>query len=879
LGEGTWLVLIALGYVLVGVLLFGRALGPWSYLLYGRDTVSHDYIMLLYGWQETLGRHFLPLWCPYLFGGVPLIGSFAFCPFYPSQWLYAIVPFNTAFTLQYLLAIALGGVTSALWARHLGCSRLGAMCAGLLFCVSGHFLTLVHAGHLQKVMAIAWAPLALAMAPKLCERGSRALRAMLVVAVALAMQLFASHTQIAYATASAVLGFAIASFRGQRWSHPLVLVRNFAGAIALSAVLSAAQFFPGMETAALSNRADGVSFAEAVETSYPPRELWEFVIPRVFGDSVSGSPVPYFGSWGERIVSDFIGVSAVLLALIGLFAGKGPSRRMLAITTVISLLIGLGRYTPIYRFLYEHLPGFSRFRSPGTFMFLASVCLVQLAALGLEVLWRGIDGDPLRFPRTRVLVVVGFGGLLGLLMTAAPAAIGPLLGIGTAEQWAKFGSVLGQNIRAAGMQFVASAALIAVTAMAVLAWESSPGGQRSQGRYLFSKLAFIALVLMTVLVPALANRYFIRFAPFDDYLLYLSSEKSCASKWTDEPAPRDIVWLAKLCFAPRARSWTSVPKRIMGPNLLDNRPLLSRTGSPAGYHPVFLKRYADLVQSLGWYHPQLLRQYAVHEVAADASLSLPASEWEQTGSRDRSRQCWQQRFPKYLSVCRRLVVCATSQEVMKVLAADPHATPPQRPFVTLRWASEFTTNGVDSPLDQCEWAVVEASRLWRAGLPVFWMANSEDWFIWFPRAYARLMRDQVELRASCPQGISRVRPLVTFDDYRPGAMKVTLFYHDQGIILLAENYCPGWKVASKGRKQVTVLPVNHAQLGILFRPSPGDSPLCLLELTYAPFSWRLGLFLSLIAWATLFAYVLAHFMQKTRFHDACKHWTMPALHF
>src|SRR4051812_38899305 len=77
-----------LGFVLSGLLIYGPALGS-SIFIYSKDTVGHDYLMHLYGWKQSiLVRGELPLWCPYLFCGLPFIASAALCPFYPTQWLY-----------------------------------------------------------------------------------------------------------------------------------------------------------------------------------------------------------------------------------------------------------------------------------------------------------------------------------------------------------------------------------------------------------------------------------------------------------------------------------------------------------------------------------------------------------------------------------------------------------------------------------------------------------------------------------------------------------------------------------------------------------------------------------------------------------------------
>ncbi len=845
--EAAWLLFCALTCLTTSVLLLGKALGAASCLLFGTDTVSHDYIMGMYGWREILSSNSVPLWCPYLFGGFPFIGSFAFCPFYPTQWLFAILPFNTAFTLQYVLAISLGGVTTGVWARTLGSSRLASLCAAVLFCVSGHFLTLVHAGHLQKVVAIAWAPLALAMAMRLAAPGPRGFRAALLAGVAFAMQLLASHTQIAYATAVATFVLGLVSLWSTGRRSNLAFLGHFALALGVAAALSAVQLFPGLETAAISNRAQGVSFAEATETSYHPRELWEFVIPRVFGDSAAGSATPYFGFWGERIVSDFIGFAAILLALIGWLAGGQPMRWPLAVMTAVSLVVGLGRHTPIYRLLYDHAPGFAKFRSPGTFMFLATASLVQLCAFGLDALRRSISADRGSVSRGRILFLISAAALLGVVMIAFPRSVGAGVGIGTAEQWAKHGSFLSEKIRMGGLHCFAVAALSALTLFPSRKEVRSPIDGTQRRKIDLSKLSYYALLMILILVPALANRHFILFAPLDDYLRYLFSLKK-EERSRGEPS--------------------ELPCRSLGTNLLDNRSLLSKTGSLAGYHPIFLKRFGDLVETLGWYHPYLLRQYAVYSVIADPTLSLPTSEWQKFVAASGGQISWRQRDPRYARLSRFVVVHFTQEDVLRTLAANALLSSSPQPFAILHW--DRTAVGLGF-LDHGDWAVCDAKTAWQSGLPIFASSTDE-------------VRDQDRLSdlanfASGRQALFdilgfRSRPdgsHVSLLSYRPGAIECMIHPARNGLLVIAENYAPGWKARDAHGRKLVVLPINYAQLGVVLG-SERDN-LAVVKLAYAPFSWRLGLFLSLVGWAACLGYVVSIMFRKCHITQCC--WTTP----
>lgn len=588
---------VPVGCLLLALAIYAPALGG-QYCVFGTDTLSHDYIMHLYGWRSVWQRGEMPLWCPYLFLGLPFVGSFALCPFYPSQWLYFLLPHNTAFTLQYVGAVALAGVMFFVWMRTMGAGRLAAVWGGVLFMVSGHFLTLTYAGHLQKMIALAWAPGALAAALVVCRRARSGplLKPVLALGGCFAMQLLASHTQIFYATLMLCLlgGAGVAlPLAARAWSSPEPgitgmlrssharaigrLVAALSGAVAFAAVLSAVQMFPGYETAGISNRAAGVAFDEAVETSYPPAELLEFVIPSVFGDSLRTSRVGYFGAWGERIVSDYLGAPVLLLALLGLVVGFSRYRLFLAVTAVLALVVGLGRHTPLYGMLYGGLPGFASFRSPGTFMFVATLGLVSLAATGLEVLGLrlrppgGAVGARGRLLLMQFLFVALAGAGLALALVALGRNWGVRLDIATPAEARRF-HVTG-GLLTLGWQLAAGAGLGWVCLRAA----TDPAGWG--GRLL--RAGRVALVMLAVLAPALtfvSSRRYVQFEPLAKYMEYLTYQNVYAA----------------------LRGAGPDPVRMVEEKALKTDHILHAVGTPTGYHPVTLERYGRLTQSAGY---------------------------------------------------------------------------------------------------------------------------------------------------------------------------------------------------------------------------------------------------------------------------------------
>ncbi len=88
------------------VAIYWRVLQP-GVLPYGHDTFTHDYPIHLWAWNQVAETGRLPLWIPPLQNGLPTLGSFAWCPFFPTDWLMGFsVP--GGFRLQWPLALLIG---------------------------------------------------------------------------------------------------------------------------------------------------------------------------------------------------------------------------------------------------------------------------------------------------------------------------------------------------------------------------------------------------------------------------------------------------------------------------------------------------------------------------------------------------------------------------------------------------------------------------------------------------------------------------------------------------------------------------------------------------------------------------------------------------
>ena len=346
--------------------------GFWTsrFFLAGHDTFSHDYLMWQWGWRAVFLFGRVPWWNPYLFGGWPFVASFAFCPFYPPAWFSVAFPTSLALTTQYALHLALGAVGFYAFARAAQVRPAAAFAAAVWYLAAGHVTSLANPGHLAKVQAIAWLPWAMASAARLVATGRA--RWALGLGACWAMQLLASHAQIFYATAGLsglyVLGGAVfcrdaidTGVGHVRRRVLSVILVGLAGMLALG--FSAAQMLPAWEMARQSNRGGGLGRETALHGAMPPADVLEALLPSWQGDSTGrlaydlggGARVTlgYTGAWNgdargrgaERVVSDYLGVCAIVFALVGLCFSRRRSRWFFVGMAVLTALVVVGDAT------------------------------------------------------------------------------------------------------------------------------------------------------------------------------------------------------------------------------------------------------------------------------------------------------------------------------------------------------------------------------------------------------------------------------------------------------------------------------------------------------------------------------------------------------
>ena len=359
----------------------------------------------------------LPLWHPYLNGGQPLLAEINCSVLYPSNLLYLIFPFYTAFNLNTISHVILGALGAYCLARFTGLSALSSLLCGIIFSCCGYSLSLTNFP--KGSLAHAYIPwLTLIWHRFLLEKNFRWFFLCVLLGV---FQIFAGVPEWTLIIFLLMLTWSIA------YPYQVSTPRRIIGLILLGIIIilcSAIQLIPSLEMVAVSSRAQQTSFNSFAVWSLHFERLPEIILPHFLGRVDTISSADYWGFQIEDqffpyILSIYFGIGVLLLSLSGLKNTNKNFQKLkfsFAAVTIAALLFSLGRYFPLTYFLYQWIPGISHFRYPEKFLCVAILPISLLAAFGFESQWCGNQK-----PGRKVVIllwsfVIGLGLLICLLL-------------------------------------------------------------------------------------------------------------------------------------------------------------------------------------------------------------------------------------------------------------------------------------------------------------------------------------------------------------------------------------------------------------------------------------------------------------------------------
>ncbi len=296
-----------------------------------------------------------------------------------------------------------------------------AALGSIIWAFSSYFFIIIAAGHIWKVMALAYLPPMIA-GIVLAYRG-RYLWGLLVTSLFCALEINANHVQMTYyylfIIIFMVIAYAVEAVRSKEYKHfaKATAVCAMGALIGLSINISnlyhtweySKESMRGkseLTKADSANQTDsGLERDYITQWSYGVGETWTLLVPNTKG----GASVPMARNktamkhadpnysyiyqqigqyWGEQPGTSgpvYVGAFVLMLFVLGLFIVKGPLKWALLSATVLSVLLSWGHnFMPFTDFFIDYVPMYSKFRTVASILVIAEFTIPLLAMLALK---------------------------------------------------------------------------------------------------------------------------------------------------------------------------------------------------------------------------------------------------------------------------------------------------------------------------------------------------------------------------------------------------------------------------------------------------------------------------------------------------------------
>jgi hypothetical protein len=329
--------------------------------------IHRDLSRFFYPLREFSAGEFLrlkiPLWNPYIHCGSPHLAELQTCVFYPLSAIYLLFSYPEAFNWFIITHVFLAGLFIYILMKEWGYSKYACFLSAAVFMFSGYIISVINL--LASLASVIWLPLVILFYERALKKDW--VKNSMITGIFMALMFLGGEPVILYATFFILI---LIEFR----LRPIFL------AILVFAGLSSFQILPFLEFLKYTSR-NLMDFNEASMWSLPVYALLDLFIPYL-----SESDYMYKDYWTRQswLLVYYMGIAVVMFAFIALKFDSTKRRRTIFYILALGLVLSFGRYTPLYYFLYNFLPGFSLSRYPIKFFFIAAFSLAVLAGMGMD---------------------------------------------------------------------------------------------------------------------------------------------------------------------------------------------------------------------------------------------------------------------------------------------------------------------------------------------------------------------------------------------------------------------------------------------------------------------------------------------------------------
>jgi hypothetical protein len=381
----------------------------------------------------SMARGNVPLWNPYILAGMPTVAFMSPSPLYPFQFLFAVLPFNSAYAVLMLInhmAAATGGY---LLICALGWGRRSAVLFGVCFSLSSFLFSLQA---VPTLMAVAgwwpWAAYSLVQM-HVQSSGRRRLLFCVVLAIASYLMLTAGSLDVAALCLCLLFGWSVRRALlspAPGWQKVVVLALSMVG-MAVAVLMSMAQVVPLLEWASISPRSSGMGTRQVLDLSANWYDLLGLLVPHPLGDrSLIDNPFlsiteSYFNP-NTYLPSVYLGPVLITLSIWGMLDRRWSLGWWIFVGVALSAFAALGEHTAVIPYLVQTF-NFKVFRFPVKLLMFSVVFLLLAAARGLMMAPDLVSATTMKFTGACWLVVMVAGA--SLMVSFPPQSAASAIGL------------------------------------------------------------------------------------------------------------------------------------------------------------------------------------------------------------------------------------------------------------------------------------------------------------------------------------------------------------------------------------------------------------------------------------------------------------------
>jgi hypothetical protein len=323
------------------------------------------------------------LWTTDLQGGFPLMADPQVGFWYPISYIlkFLIPNDEIAWNLFIISAYLLASFFTYGYIYSLTKSLIPAYSGGFIYGMSGFMIS--HIEHTNMIQAAIWLPFSLWALEKLRHKIDKVW--VIIAVISITINIFAGHPQITIYSLGLIILYSL--ILGINAPIKTVKYYQIVGLILFFGItLASIQIIPTLELSTLSVR-DEITFNFYTQYTLPPAEIIKLIFPYFFGGGDSYLyDVDYFGSWTLTETTGYIGISILILAVIGFISHRQKTiAKFWLIIVILSVLITFGESTPL-AWLSFQIPILNKFRCLPRHFLEMSLGISVLASLGIQSL-------------------------------------------------------------------------------------------------------------------------------------------------------------------------------------------------------------------------------------------------------------------------------------------------------------------------------------------------------------------------------------------------------------------------------------------------------------------------------------------------------------